>query len=210
MIRSEALDITLESRGNAIWLTLAGHFYNEQVPAISEKFTTLLKDGNRSFVVDMEKIISADDTVVPMFLNLLNTIKGKGGELKLIFKNDCLRQAFQPCINLFAIFPDADSLSRDSLFGLIKKQGKNLKRKTGFRISRSVAIFTLLVLSGWFITLISVIKMQDSRIQEQQTELQELNQWKQESAAEMEQLKERLQPLEQLGILRNVERTKRR
>jgi len=208
MIRSEALDITLENRGNSVWLTLAGHFYNEQVPAIREKFTTLLKDGNRSFVVDMEKIISADDTVVPMFLSLLNTIKGKGGELKLIFKNDCLRQAFHPCINLFAVFPDADSLSRDSLFGLLKKQGKNLKRKTGFRISRSVAIFTLLILFGWFITLLSVIRMQNGRIQEQETELQGLNQWKQESVIEMEQLKERLQPLEQLGILRDAERAK--
>jgi len=210
MIRSEALDITLESRGSAVWLTLAGHFYNEQVPAIHEKFTSLIKDGNRCFVVDMEKITGVNDRVVPMFLTLLNTIKGKGGELKLIFKNDCLCRAFQPCFNLFAIFPDADSLSKGSLLGLLKKQGKNLKRKTGFRISRSVAIFTLLVLCGWFITLLSVIKMQNTRMHEQETELQELNQWKQESVIEMEQLKERLQPLEQLGILRDAERARRR
>jgi anti-anti-sigma regulatory factor len=210
MIRSEALDILLESRGNAVWLSFAGHFHNEQVPAIREKFTSLLKDGNRSFVVDMEKITGTDDDVVPMFLSLLNTIKGKGGDLKLIFKNDCLCRAFQPCINLFAIFPDADSLSRGSLLNLLKKRGKNLKRKTGFRISRTVAVFTLLVLCGWFITLLSVIKMQSTRMQEQQTELQELNLWKQENVIEMEQLKERLQPLEQLGILRDAERSRRR
>ncbi|MDR0305772.1 MAG: STAS domain-containing protein [Chitinispirillales bacterium] len=210
MIRSEALDITLESRGNVIWFRLAGNFYNEQVPNIREKFLSLLKDGNRSFVVDMEKITGVDDTVVPMFLTLFNTIKGKGGELKLIFKNDSLCRAFQPYINLFAIFPDEESLYRGSLLSLLKKRGKKLNRKTGFRISRSVAIFTLIVLCGWFLTLLSIIQVQSGRIHEQQSELLELNLWKQQSVLETEQLKERLQPLEQLGIIQDAAKPKRR
>ena len=210
MIRSEALDITLESRANVIWLSFAGHFYNEQAPAIREKFTSLIKDGNRSFVVDMESVTNVDDTIVPMFLSLLNTIKGKGGELKLIFRNDTLCRAFQPCINLFAVFPDAESLSKGSLLSLLKKQRKNLRRKTGFRISRSVAIFTLLVLCGWFITLLSIIKTQNARLHEQQTELHELNMWKQKNVIETEQLKERLLPLEQLGIIFDADKPVRR
>jgi len=36
-MRSEALDITLESRGRALWLFLSGPFHHEQVPGMREK-----------------------------------------------------------------------------------------------------------------------------------------------------------------------------
>jgi len=204
MIRSEALDIALESRKGAIWLSLAGHFHNEQAPSIREKFIGLMNDGCRTFIVDMEKVTGIDDSVAPMFLSLLNTLRGKGGELKLIFKNTPMTSAFQPYSNIFSIFPDADSLSKGTLLGLLKKRSKVLTRKTGFRISRSVAIFFLIILCGWFLTLLSIIHTQSQRIRHQQDELQELGLWKLTADIEMENLKERLQPLEQLGIIQNA------
>ena len=204
MIRSEALDIALESRKGAMWLILAGWFHNEQAPSIREKFIGLMNDGCRTFIVDMEGVTGIDDSVAPMFLSLLNTLRGKGGELKLIFRNDPLTRAFQPYINIFPIFPDADSLSKGTLFGLLKKRGRVLTRKTGFRISRSVAIFFLIILCGWFLTLLSIIHTQNQRIRHQQDELQELGLWKLHADIEMESLKERLQPMEQLGIIPNA------
>ncbi|MDR3012814.1 MAG: hypothetical protein LBU70_06355 [Chitinispirillales bacterium] len=203
MIRSEALDIALESRGGIIWWTLAGHFHNEQVPNIREKITSLMNDGCRAFVIDMEKVTGVDDAVVPMFLNFLNTLKGKGGDLKFIFKNETLTRAFSPYFNLFSIYPDAGSLSlsKASILNLLKKQGKALRKKTGFRISRTVAIFLLVVLCGWFLTLLSIIEMQNQRIQQQNTELDELGGWKITAEIELERLNERLQPLEQLGVI---------
>ena len=70
MIRSEALDIVLESRGNAMWWTLSGAFHNEQAPSIREKILALAGDGCRAFIIDMEKVTAIDDAVVPMFLGL--------------------------------------------------------------------------------------------------------------------------------------------
>jgi len=204
MIRSEALDIALESRKGVMWFFFAGHFHNEQVPSIREKFIGLMQDGCRTFIVDMEKVTGIDDLAAPMFLNLLNTLKGKGGELKLIFKNAALTRAFQPYINIFPIYPDAESLSKGTLFGLLKQRGKVLTRKTGFRISRTVAIFFLIVLCGWFLTLLSIIHTQSQRIRHQQDELQELGLWKLTADVEMEELKKRLQPLEQLGIIQDA------
>jgi anti-anti-sigma regulatory factor len=201
VIRSEALDIVLENKSGIIWWTLAGYFYNEQVPNIREKIIGLMNDGARAFVIDMEKVTGADDTVVPMFLSFLNTLKGKGGDIKFIFKNETLRRAFLPYFNLFSIYPDADSFAKGTLIDLIKKQGNALKKKTGFRISRSIAIFLIIVLCGWFLTLIYTINMQNVRIREQQSELQELEVWKRTADIELEKMRERLQPLEQLGLI---------
>jgi len=204
MIRSEALDIVLESRGATVWWSLAGSFNNEQAPSIREKFIGLMNDGCRSFIIDMERVTAVDDGVVPMFLSLLNTVKGKGGEMKFIFKNETLCRAFLPYFNLFAIFPDADSLSKGTLLDLLRKQGRALTKKTGFRISRTVAILLLTVLSGWFLTLLFIINTQNQRIRVQQEELHELTTWKLTAGIELETLKERLQPLEQLGIIQDA------
>jgi len=210
MIRSEALDIILESRGPVIWLFLAGHFNNEQVPSIREKFSGLMNDGCRSFIVDLEKVTALDDAVVPMFLNLLNALKGKGGELKLIFRNDVMYRAFLPYFNLFSIYPDADAFRKGTLLSLLQKRGRKMVKKTGFRISRTVAVFILIVLSGWFMTLLYIVNMQNERIRQQQEELQELWLWKLSAEIEVETLRERLKPLEQLGIVPDAPPTKRR
>jgi anti-anti-sigma regulatory factor len=204
MIRSEALDIALESRGHAIWWTLSGQFHNEQAPSIREKILALVGDGCRAFIIDMDKVTAVDDAVAPMFLGLLNTLKGKGGDMKFIFKNEAIRRAFQPYENLFSIFPDADSLSRENaVLDFLKKRGKAMTKKTGFRISRSVALFGLIVLCGWFLTLLYIINMQNQRIRLQQSELEELGLWKVTAEIDMVNMKERLLPLEQLGIIKD-------
>ncbi|MFW5785268.1 MAG: STAS domain-containing protein [Chitinispirillaceae bacterium] len=205
MILSEALDITLEFRKGSIWIYLSGQFTNEQVPGIKDKLLNLIEDGHRFFVLDMEKVNGIDDAVVPMFLNLLNYLKGKGGEIKFIFRNDTLYRAFQPYLNLFAVYSDAELIERGTFVSLLKRKSRFLARKTGFRISRPVAIFMLTVLCGWFLTLIYIILLQNERIAEQQNEINTLTQWKQRTVLEMNQLKERIKPLEQLGILKDAQ-----
>jgi anti-anti-sigma regulatory factor len=205
MIRSESLDIQLETRNNSVWLTLSGEFHNEQAPALRDKFLPLINDGCRSFTVDMERVTVIGDGVAPMFLTLQSTLKGKDGDLKFIFKNDVVCRAFQPYFNLFSIFPDAESMSKGSpILDLLKRSGKALTRKTGFRISRPVALFSLVVLCGWFLSLLYIINMQNRRIQQQHTELMELGQWKAAAEIDLEKLRDRLQPLEQLGIINEI------
>jgi len=205
MIRSESLDIQLETRNGSVWFTLSGEFHDEQAPALREKFLPLVNDGSRSFIVDMEGITVIGDAVAPMFLSLQSMLKGKDGDLKFIFKNDTVCRAFLPYFNLFSVFPDADSMSKGSnILDFLKRSGKALTRKTGFRISRPVALFGLVVLCGWFLTLLYIINMQNQRIQQQHIELLELSQWKASAEIDIEKMRERLQPLEQLGIIKDV------
>jgi len=205
MIRSESLDIQLENRNGSVWLTLSGEFHDEQAPALRDKFLPLVNDGCRSFIVDMEGITVIGDTVAPMFLALQSTLKGKDGDIKLIFKNDAVCRAFLPYFNLVSIFPDAESLSKGSpIINMLKRSGKALTRKTGFRISRSVALFGLIVLSGWLLTLVYIINMQNQRIQQQHAEILEMGQWKAAAEIDLEKMRDRLKPLEQLGIIKEA------
>lgn len=203
-MRSEALDIIIEGRGNATWLTLSGPFHKEQVPNIRGKFATLLEDGNRLFVVDLEGVTAIDDTVMEMFLTVLNEVRGKGGEIRFVFRNHVATSAFAPYERLFLIYPNATSLDNRGLFRKLFNRGSILSKKTGVRISRRIAIFLIVVLCGWFLSLVFIIHLQNRRIIEQEKELSELKQSSQKSSMELDRLRDRIRPLEQLGILRDT------
>ncbi|MBN1129911.1 MAG: STAS domain-containing protein, partial [Chitinispirillaceae bacterium] len=200
------LDIIIEGRGDATWIILSGPFHKEQVPNIRGKFTTLLEDGNRYFIVNLEKLTAVDPAVVDLFLTIVNDIRAKGGELKLVFKNPVVSQAFAPYARLFMIYPDPAMLMSGGFFGTMLRRSRALTKKTGVRISLPVALFLVFVLCGWFLSLLFIITMQNQRISEQQKELYDLNQWKEHSTIELTTLRDRLRPLEQLGILRDTTR----
>jgi anti-anti-sigma regulatory factor len=202
-MRSEALEITIESRNDVIWITLAVPFHTEQVPSMREKFMTLMEDGNRQFVIDLENIQAIDDGVVSsFFLNLLNTLRGKDGDMKFIFKNEVVHRSFAPYLNLFSVYPDASAVKMGGFLGMLRNRGRLLSKKTGVRLSRPVALLILIVLCGWFISLVFIIHLQNVRIRQQETELRDLTQWKQHSLFELTTLRERIKPMEQLGIIK--------
>ena len=202
-MKSEALDITIESRSGTVWLLLSGPFHNEQVPNIREKVTGLIDDGNKEIVVDLENVTEVNDGIVPMFLGLLNVMKGKQGDLKLVFRNPVVTTAFAPYRNLFSVYPDEQSLAFKGFLNTMRRRGMLMSRKTGVRLSRPVAIFMLVVVVGWFLTLAFVIHLQNRRLHAQESEIRTLVEWKQTASLEVEQLRERLRPMEQLGLLRD-------
>lgn len=201
---SETIDIVIESRGHAVWITLSGLFHKQLIPGMREKFQTLILDGNRVFIVNLQEITFIDEAVVQMFLQLLNTIAGKGGELKFVFKNETVTRAFSPFSHLFQIYPDTDLLTGKTFIDALKRRGVILSRKTGIRLSRPVAIFLLTILCGLFSSLIYIINLQNRYVKEQQTEIHKLAQWKENSSIEISELKNRLGPLEQLGIIQDT------
>jgi anti-anti-sigma regulatory factor len=203
-MKSEALDITLVSRGSSIWLRLSGPFHGEQVPNIKEKITGLIDDGNRRLVINMENVSDVADSVAPMFLTLVNLIKGKGGDLKFVFKNEPVSKAFFPYRNLFSIYPDEPAMNAGGFFGVLRRRRSVLSKKTGVRMSRPVAFILLVSLGGWFLSLVFIILIQNQRIRHQETEVYNLSRWKQQAGAEVVRLRERIRPLDQLGILKDT------
>ncbi len=202
-MRSEALDILIEGRGDATWIILSGPFHKEQIANIREKITGLLNDANRGIIVDLEGVTEIDPEVVPMFLLLLNRVKEKGGFLKFVFRNETVSNAFLSYRTIFDISPNSQSLKSGGILGNIRRRSALLRRKTGVRISRPVAVFLLFVLCGWFLTLGFVIRLQNRTIRTQEQEINELHTWKESAEIEMQSLRERLRPLEQLGLIRD-------
>lgn len=203
-MRFETLDIIIEGRNDTVFLFLSGAFHKELIPQMREKFAILLQDGNRRFMVNMENVTYIDESVVQMFLQILNSVKAKGGELGLIFKNETLTRAFAPFFNLIPVYPDDSTAAPTGLLATLRRRGVLLSRKTGVRISRPVAIFVLIVLCGWFATLLFIIRLQNSHLKEQQQELYELTTYKQHAIIEINRMQERLRPMEQLGILKDT------
>ena len=199
----EALDIIIESRGSIIWLTLEGPFTKEQIPNIKTKIEHLIRDGNREIVIDLEKLTVIHETVAPMFLNLLNLIRGKGGDIKLIFKNDIVYKSFLPYKNIFSIYQDAVSLTGNRFLYTVKQRARLLTKKTGLRLSIPVALFLTFLFTGWFISLGYIISMQKKQISSQDNELHTLKQIRQKNDIELNELRARIIPLQQLGLIQD-------
>lgn len=202
-MRSETLDLIIEERHGDLWCTLSGPFSQNQIPTFREKFITLIDDGNRSFVIDLEQVTEIDSSVAPFFLQLINILKAKGGSCSFIYHNEHVTRSFHPYRHIISVYPDSSLLQRGGIIAYLKRQRRLLSRKTGIRISRPVAFILLFVLCGWFISLLYIIHLQNRRIKEQQSELQDLTQWETRSRIEIDNLRNRLQPLEQLGIIRD-------
>jgi anti-anti-sigma regulatory factor len=202
-MRSDTLDIIIEERNGDLWCVLSGPFSQDQIPTFREKFITLVDDGNRSFVIDLERVGTLHAAVIPMFLQLINILKAKNGNCKFVFSNEHVTKAFHPYRHIITAYPDASLLLQGGLLAALQRQRRRLSRKTGIRISRPVALILLFVLCGWFISLLYIIHLQNRHIKEQQSELHDLSQWETRSRIEIENMRNRLQPLEQLGILRD-------
>ena len=203
-MKSEALDITIVSRSGSIWLVLSGEFHNEQVPGIKEKIAGLIDDGNRRLVINMENVSDVDDSVAPAFLTLVNLIKGKGGDIKFVFKNEPVTKAFSAYRNLLSIYPDALAMHAGGFFGGLRRRRSVLSKKTGVRMSRPLALVLLVSLGGWFLSLVFIILLQNQRIRHQEIEVNDLSHWKQRAGVEIVRLRERIKPLDQLGILKDT------
>jgi anti-anti-sigma regulatory factor len=202
-MRSEALDITLESRGRALWLFLSGPFHHEQVPGMREKIAGLIDDGNRQLVIDLQNVDDIDESATQMFLSLLNVMRGKGGDIWFIFKNETVSKAFSPFRSIFSIYPDAQSLPAGGFLSTLRRRSRVLARKTGIRLSRPIALTLLITLFGWILTLMFIIYIQSQQIHRQEAEIRSLSEWNRTAGAEIKELRDRIKPLEQLGILKD-------
>jgi anti-anti-sigma regulatory factor len=202
-MRSEAPDFTIESRGRWIWIFVSGPFHAQQIPGMKEKIGVLIEDGNRQLVLDLQNVTEVDDTVPQMFLSLVNIVREKGGEARFIFKNDAVSKAFAPYKSLFSIYPDAQSLPSGGPFSRVRRLSRVLTKKTGLRLSFPIALTLLCALAGWILSLVFIIHLQHVRIRQQESDIRELSEFKRQTSGEIKTLRERIRPLEQLGILRD-------
>ena len=199
-MRSEALEIQIEEWNENTVLNLRGRFHNEQVPNIREKISDLLASENRGFILDFSEVTELDEAVPPFLLEVLNSIKGKEGELKIVCGGGAVLDALEKSRNIFDLYPDRNSIMSGGFLKRLQTRGITLSKKTGVRLSRSIAMLLFVALTGWFVSLLVILIMQYSQVSSQKKELSALRQWKSESEKQIQVLQERLKPLEDLGV----------
>ncbi len=199
-MKSEALEIQIEDwNGNTV-LKLRGRFNNEQVPNIREKVLDLLAGGDRSFIFDLTAVSELDSGVAEFFLETLNTVRGKEGDVRIVCGRDEILAVLQKFRNLLDINADWKDLSSGGLMRRLQTRGIVLSRKTGIRVSRPVALLLSFALTGWFLFLLTMLLIQNHQITKQKKALAELYEWRQATLQQVRVLQERLKPLEDLGI----------
>ena len=169
-----------------------------------EKIGGLIDDGNRQLVIDLENVVDIDESATQMFLSLLNVMRGKGGDIWFIFKNENVSKAFSPFKSIFSISPDAQSLPAGGFLGTLRRRSRVLARKTGIRLSRPIALTLLITLFGWILTLMFIIYIQSQQIHKQEAEIRTLSEWNRTAGTQIKELRDRIKPLEQLGILKDI------
>lgn len=200
-MKSEALEIQIEDwNGNTV-LLLRGRFNNEQIPNMREKISDLLAGGDRSFIIDLSFVTELDHAVPEFLLEILNTIRGKQGEMRIVYGSDENFSHLQRFRNLLELFPDRKDLFSGGLMRRLQTRGIVLSRKTGIRISRPVAVLLSFALTGWILFLLTMLLIQNHQIAKQKKELASLNEWRTKTLQQVQVLQERLKPLEDLGIV---------
>jgi anti-anti-sigma regulatory factor len=200
-MRSEELEIQIEDWKENIVLRLKGRFHNEQIPNMREKIDGLISSDNRSFILDFSDVQELDHDVSSFLLEMLNTIRGKGGDLRIVYGPHDVFLKLEKYRNIFRLYPDMKSLISGGFLKRLQARGIVLSRKTGVRLSRSIAIILLVALSGWFISMLFILVLQHSQIAKQKAELILLKESKTKTTIRMKNLEERLKPFKDLGIV---------
>jgi hypothetical protein len=200
-MRSDQLDISIETLDNDLYITLSGPFYPEQIPGVEEKFRLLIEDGNKNYLVDLERSDFRSPDITSLFLSLLNNINGRGGRLILIFSNEKNRQFFDPYINVFEIYRDLSELKSSGFLKSLKRTGIYYSKKTGIRLSPVIALILLILISGWVMTLFSIISYQERQIHNRENILSTSESKVRELEREILNLERSLGPLKDLGLI---------
>ncbi len=201
---SEQLDIRVEFREGYIWFYFSGVFEDSQISVINNRLRDFIDSGNRKFIINLEEVSEISSRVARMFLNLLNDLNGKNGDLKLVFRNLTVSQAFSEYRNIFQIYPNEKSIKSSGIINKILRRGILMSRRTGVRFSIPVAVFIMILLIGLYASLLVIIKMQHSHIRKQEVEIHNYRQWKTSAESKIEGLEKKLKPLKQLGIYQDT------
>ncbi|MGL1935133.1 MAG: hypothetical protein OCD01_08935 [Fibrobacterales bacterium] len=200
-MKSKQLDISIETLNNEILIVLEGLFFDEQVQSVQEKIESLIIDGHKLFLLDMHHCEVRTQNLAPMLLEILNNLKGRGGNLIILMSPEKKMLYFAKWSNLFSIYQTVQEYHNSGFVKNLKKTGIIYSKKTGMRLSPGVAAIFLVLLGGWLLTLISIIRFQEEGIAEQTKLIHQLEVQKDKMLKDITSLQLRLAPLKDLGLV---------
>ena len=203
-MRADLIDIQIEDYGNDVEISLSGSLNKTQLSAVREKLDALMSGPGIFFFLNLERVHFAVDDYLEMFLDLLNKTKERNSTLVLIFQNEEQQEYFYKYRNIFEIYESRDAYKNSGLSKQLKQVGVYYGKKTGLRLSPSVAIAAGVLLMGWLIPLFLIIAAQGKDIADKQSQIMALQSQRDRYIQEIDKLESSIGPLKKLGVVEDT------
>jgi hypothetical protein len=200
-MKSQQLDMKISFSDGGVRLNFRGIFFHENWASIQEKIDSFAHEGIKLFVCQMDHVEFRDSHILQEFLDIHNTLNGRKARLIFIVQREASLQFFTPYKHIFEIYPTYDNFRKQGFVRALRKVGVAYSKKTGIRISPTTAALVMLLLTGWVLTLLSMIQNQSDDIEGSSQQVRQLSIQKQELNTQIRKLETKLAPLKHLGLL---------
>ena len=205
-MKADQIDIQVEDYGNDVEISLSGSLNRVQLSAVREKLDSLMAGPGVFFFLNLENVHFSVDDYLEMFLDLLNRVKERNSTMVLIFRNEEQLEYFYRYRNIFEIYDSRESYKNSGLSKQLKQVGVYYGKKTGLRLSPSVAIAAAVLITGWIVTLFLIIAAQGKDIADKQAQIMVLQGQRERYIQEIDKLESSIGPLKKLGVVEDTAR----
>ena len=203
-MRADLIDIQIEDFGNDVEISLSGSLSKAQLSAVREKLDSLMSGPGVFFFLNLERTHFAVDDYLEMFLDLMNKTRERNSTMVLLFRNEELLEYFSRYKNIFEIHESREAYKSSGLSKQLKQVGVYYGKKTGLRLSPSVAIAAGVLIMGWLITLFLIIAAQGKDIADKQSQIMALESQRDRYVQEIDKLESSIGPLKRLGVVEDT------
>ena len=203
-MRADLIDIQIEDFGNDVEISLSGSLSKAQLSAVREKLDSLMSGPGVFFFLNLERAHFAVDDYLEMFLDLMNKTREKNSTMVLLFRNEEQLEYFSRYKNIFEIHESREAYKSSGLSKQLKQVGVYYGKKTGLRLSPSVAIAAGVLIMGWLVTLFLIIAAQGKDIAAKQSQIMALESQRDRYVQEIDKLESSIGPLKKLGVVEDT------
>ncbi|WP_407446007.1 hypothetical protein [Fibrobacter sp.] len=203
-MRADLIDIQIEDFGNDVEISLSGSLSKAQLSAVREKLDSLMSGPGVFFFLNLERAHFAVDDYLEMFLDLMNKTRERNSTMVLLFRNEELLEYFSRYKNIFEIHESREAYKSSGLSKQLKQVGVYYGKKTGLRLSPSVAIAAGVLIMGWLVTLFLIIAAQGKDIADKQSQIMALESQRDRYVQEIDKLESSIGPLKRLGVVEDT------
>lgn len=203
-MKSELIDIQVVDYGGELEIALSGVLGISQLPAVREKIEMLTQGPGCFIFLNLERARFTTNEYLQLFLDLLNSVRGRNSSLILLFKSQEQEAFFAGYRNIFEIYESREAYRKSGLSKQLKQIGIYYGKKTGLRLSPSVAISIAVLMVGWAISLFLIIAAQGRDIADKQAQIIALQNQKDRYVREIDKLETSIGPLRKLGVVEDT------
>ncbi|MCQ2103978.1 MAG: hypothetical protein MJY98_12245 [Fibrobacter sp.] len=203
-MKSDLIDIQVESSGNDVEITLSGSLGYSQLSAVQEKLAMLVDGPGCFYFINLQNCHFTSDLYLDIFLTLLNRVKSQKSALVLIFDKAELYQYFAKYQNIFEIYENRLAYKKSGTKKQLQQIGLYYGLRSGITVSPGVAVAFFALILGWIVTLFVVVSTQGRDLADKQAQIIALQNQKERYIREIDKLESSIGPLRKLGVVQDT------